>query len=112
MFSEMMRTVRSFNDTGASSFIPGFYSSNWANDFLHSAGLITDQCYNDNRLWGDVFAGTSTAGDVLGSLFGNGGLAPTLKTKVITITDGKRTETDSTSRGILGLASDVDTSIG
>ncbi len=81
MFKEMMSTIRAFTNAGASSLIPSYYSSNWVNDFLHSAGLITDQCYQDNRLWGDIFAGTSAAGDVLGSILGSGGIAPVLKVK-------------------------------
>jgi len=119
MYKQTLEAVNVVAKSGSSNFLQGYYHSNWVNDFLHSAGLITDQCYQDNRLFGDIFAGTSAAGDIVGSILGNGALAPTLRTKVeqSTETEGGGDEVSSAiaaanTQALASLIAGVETTIG
>lgn len=81
MFARLLDSFDQYAKGGKSNLIMSYGSTIWMNDFLWSAGLISDQAYQDTRIIADIFSALAGAESLITSVFGGTSpFAPSLNT--------------------------------
>lgn len=79
MFNKTIDLMIHWVDAGRSNLMQGYASSMALTDFLHSAGLMTDQTYQSINVLSTIM---DVSNGIFPSIFGAGALGPTLRTSL------------------------------